>query len=64
MRLTEEQFKHMSLRQIAQFYGMKELDFISEVYPASTIIDEETGMYAVYTNWHTKTQNKLAKALK
>jgi hypothetical protein len=64
MRLTEEQFKTMSLRAVAKFHGLKEVDFISEAFPTFVILMKSKDYYQAYINWYTRTQNKLAKALK
>lgn len=62
--LTAEEYKRMYFREIASHYGMKESDFIEEVYPAEKIIWQTNGLYNSYVEWHKRTQNKLAKALK
>ena len=62
--LTEEQFKKMNFRDIAELYGMEEDAFLREAYPYDTLIWEAGKWYPMYKTWYGRTQTKLAKALK
>jgi hypothetical protein len=63
-KLTKEQFQNMNLKDVAEYHGVKELDFIEQCYPSEKYIWDSLYFYNHYEEWYRKTQNKLAKALK
>lgn len=62
--LTTIEFTRMNLRDVAKFHGMKEVDFILEVFPTEKYIWSHQYFYKHYSDWYKRTQSKLAKALK
>lgn len=63
-KLTNLEFDLMRFSEMANYHGMKELDFIEAVYPAEKQIWKTTSFYIAYTDWYKRTQSKLARALK
>jgi hypothetical protein len=63
-KLTEYNIDNMGLADIAKYHDMKETDFLRECFPVEVLLYTPVDWYTAYSDWYSKTQNKLVKALK
>lgn len=60
--LSKYEFSRMNLYKVAEYHGMTMVDFISEVYPAKTLLPSSEHFYKAYFDWYVS-QTPLGKLL-